>query len=56
MRIGIVPGLNSSLGGVYQYSITMLDGTGRDDMELFGGGAGHLTTFYVLATSMYALR
>ena len=42
MRIGIVPCLNSSLGGVYQYSVTMLHalnawdpGEHRDQLVLF---------------------
>jgi glycosyltransferase involved in cell wall biosynthesis len=42
LRIGIVPCLNSSLGGVYQYSVTMLDalndwtdGKCPDDLVLF---------------------
>ena len=48
MRIGIVPCLNSSLGGVYQYSVTMLDalndwtdGKCQDDLVLFVSEVQH---------------
>lgn len=65
MRIGIVPCLNSSLGGVYQYSVTMLDalndwtdGKCQDDLVVFVSEMQHsvLARLRVPAWSVMALE
>jgi len=65
LRIGIVPCLNSSLGGVYQYSITMLDALNhstdaqcQDDLVLFASEMQHsvLARFRGPAWSVMALE